>query len=74
MFSSTSDHSVPFGAIIHNLADKYDGVSIADIRKIEKVAVKARKAELDLNFFTHLQDIQRLPKVFVFSATKHKWP
>ena len=43
--------SRPFGPIIHDIAARYEGrLNISDLRKLEKVSIKARKAELDLNF------------------------
>ena len=59
--------SRPFGNIIHNIADKYDGrISIAVLRKFEKVAVKSRKAELDLNFLKNCQSFHVFPKFLCF--------
>ena len=42
--------STPFGRIIHDVAGKYSHIDIADLRKFERISIKTRKAELDLNF------------------------
>ena len=40
--------SRPFGAIIYDIAAKYDGrISHSDLRKLEKILIKTRKSELD---------------------------
>ena len=48
------------------LLGKYDGVTVADIRKFEKVAVKARKAELDLNFLRNCKTFNVFPRFLCF--------
>ena len=41
----------PFGNIIKDLAQVHDGqLSIAELRKLERLCTKIRKAELDLQF------------------------
>ena len=41
----------PYGNIIHDLASKYQGwISLQDLRQLEKLSVKKRKAELDVSF------------------------
>ena len=42
-----------FGNIIHDIATEYDHINIADLRKLEKISIRSRKAELDLNFLRH---------------------
>ena len=45
----------------------YDGrISIVVLRKFEKVAVKSRKAELDLNFLKNCQSFHVFPKFLCF--------
>ena len=40
-----------FGNIIHDIAVKYhDHINIVDLGKLEKISIRSRKAELDLNF------------------------
>ena len=56
-----------FGNIIHNITDMYEGrISIAVLHKFEKVAVKSRKAELDLNFLKNCQSFHVFPKFSCF--------
>ena len=62
----TVTRSRPFGAIIHNLEEKYDGVTVADIRKFETVVVKARKIELALNFLRNCKTFNVFPKFLCF--------
>ena len=46
--------SRPFGNIIHDIAEKYDHINTADLQKLEKLSIKSRKAELDLNFIRNV--------------------
>ena len=40
-----------FGHIIHDIARKYVGlIKVVDLRKSEKLQLKIKKAELDINF------------------------
>ena len=48
------------------LSREYDGVTVADIGKFEKVVVKARKAELDLNFLRNCKTFNVFPKFLCF--------
>ena len=43
------------GNIIHDIAVEYDYINIADLRKLEKISIRSRKAELDLNFLRNCQ-------------------
>lgn len=52
----------PFGNVIHDIAAKYDYVDISDLRKLEKISIKTRKAELDLNFLRNCQSFKVFPK------------
>ena len=41
----------PFGKVIHDLAQNYNGsLAVSEFRKLEKLATKSRKAELDVQF------------------------
>ena len=51
-----------FGRIIHDVEGKYSHIGIADLRKFEKISIKTRKAELDLNFVRNCQSFNVLPK------------
>ena len=42
----------PFGAIIHDIAARYEWhISTPDLRKLEKLSIKTRKAKLDLSCY-----------------------
>ena len=57
-----------FGKLIHDLAHKYEGVvSISDFRKWEKLSIKKRKAELDINFLKNCQQFGVFPKYLCFN-------
>ena len=40
----------PFGHIIHDIANKYDQISLADLRRFEKLSQRCKKADLDVAF------------------------
>ena len=57
-----------FGNIIHEIAVKYhDHINIVDLRKLEKILIKSRKAELDLNFLCNCQSFNVFPKLLSFN-------
>ena len=57
----------PFGNIINDVALKYgDAVSITDLRKLEKLSLKVRKAELDIQFLKNCQWYNVTPKFLSF--------
>ena len=43
-----------FGKLIHDLAHKYQGLNLSELRKFEKLHTKFKKAELDVNFLSKL--------------------
>ena len=56
-----------FGNVIHDIAQKYNGqLSVADLRKIEKLQKKARKVELDLTFLRNCLSFNVVPKFLCF--------
>ena len=56
-----------FGNLIYDIAAKYPGGTIiTDLRKLEKASIKARKAELDLNFLRNCQAFNVFPKFLCF--------
>ena len=59
--------SRPFGNIIHDVAQKYEQIDIADLRKLEKLSIKSRKAELDLYFLRNCQSFNVFPKFLCFN-------
>ena len=56
-----------FGNFIHDIAAKYDHISIADLRKLEKISIRSRKAELYLNFSRNCQSFNVFPKFLCFN-------
>ena len=60
-----------FGNLIHDEAAKYPGgIIITDLRKLEMASIKARKAELDLNFLRNCQTFNVFPKFLCFQLPK----
>ena len=56
----------PFGSVIYDVAGKYDGTSVAELRKLEKVALKQCKAGLDLTFLQNCKLFRVFPKFLSF--------
>ena len=57
----------PFGNIINDVALKYgDAVSISDLRKLEKLSLKVKKAELDIQFLKNCQWYNVTPNFLSF--------
>ena len=57
-----------FGNIVHDLAAKYEReLSIADFRHWEKISIKVRKAQLDVNFLKNCRSLRVFPKFISFS-------
>ena len=48
--------------VIHDVAGKYSHIDIADLRKFDRISIKCRKTELDLNFLRNCQPFNVLPK------------
>ena len=58
----------PFGNIIHDVAQKYDGdVSLQTLRRLEKLSIKTKKAELDLIFLNNCTTFNVYPKFVCFN-------
>ena len=57
----------PFGKVIHDLAQNYNGsLAVSEFRKLEKLATKSRKAELDVQFLKNCQAFGVYPKFISF--------
>ena len=57
----------PFGNIIKDLSLAHNGqVSIAELRKLEKLYIKIKKAELDLQFLKNCNSFNVTPKFLSF--------
>ena len=57
----------PFGSIIHDVSSKYDEIEVVDLRKIEKLTIKRKKAELDITFLKNCQSFHVFPKFLLFN-------
>ena len=56
-----------FGNIVYDIARKYDSyVTVADLRKNEKLHLKVKKADLDINFLTNCKTFNVIPKFLCF--------
>ena len=57
----------PFGNIIHDVAEKYKGIlSVADLRKLEKLFIKRSKAQMDVKFLKSCQTFNVFPKFLAY--------
>ena len=52
----------PFGNVLHDLAAKYEGTTIQELRRFEKLKNNVNKAELDVNFLTNCRTFDVTPK------------
>ena len=55
-----------FGKLIHDLAHKYQGLNVSELRKFEKLHTKFKKAELDVNFLSNCKTLNVIPKFLCF--------
>ena len=51
----------PFGSVLHDVADKYDDITITDLRSYEKLKTKINKAELDVDFLNRCKEFNVYP-------------
>ena len=56
----------PFGSIIYDVAEKYEGIGVAELRKLEKLALKRSKADLDITFLQNCKLFRVFPKFITF--------
>ena len=57
-----------FGKIIHDIASNHaDELTIPDLRKFEKLCIKLKKAELDINFMNNCKTLNVIPKFLSFN-------
>ena len=56
-----------FGSIIHDISIKYEGIDVGDLRKLEKLTLKQKKAELDITFLKNCQNFHVYPKFLNFN-------
>ena len=58
----------PFGSIINDVVHNSNGqLDLCDLRKLEKLRIKLRKAELDLNFLKNCQTLGVTPKFLAYN-------
>ena len=56
-----------FGRIIFDISNKYDGrLKLSQLRKLEKISTKTKKAELDMSFLESCQLFNVFPKFICF--------
>ena len=55
-----------YGSYIHELVSKYVELTVADLRKLEKLSKKLDKAELDVTFLKNCQTFHVTPKFLCF--------
>ena len=59
----------PFGKIIYDISNAHNGrISIQELRKLEKLYVKVKKAELDIQFLKNCQYLKVTPKFLSFNV------
>ena len=56
----------PFGKIIFDVASKYDDISVADLRLLEKLSTKVQIFKHDIAFLKNCQTFQVFPKFLYF--------
>ena len=56
----------PFGSVVYDIAEKYDGCSVAELRKLEKLTLKRAKADLDITFLQNCKLFRIFPKFITF--------
>ena len=42
---------INFGYIVYDIVQKYENVEVSQLRKLERLSIKTRKAELDIKFY-----------------------
>ena len=55
----------PYGSVIYDINLKY-GVDIGELRKLEKLAVKRKKADLDVTFLKNCKLFNVIPNFLLF--------
>ena len=59
----------PFGKIIYDISNAHNGrISIQELRKLEKLYVKVKKAELDIQLLKNCQYLKVTPKFLSFNV------
>ena len=56
-----------FGNIIYNIVQKYNQLSTSKLRKLEKLSIKLKKANLDITFLSNCKVFNVIPKFLAFN-------
>ena len=56
----------PFGSLMRDIAGNYEQLTVQQLRKLEKLSTKCKKAELDLQFLRNCKTFGVYPKFTVF--------
>ena len=56
----------PFGSLMKDIAEKYEHLTIQDLRKWEKLTSKGKKADLDIQFLKNCKTFGVVPKFVLF--------
>ena len=55
-----------FGCVIYDISSKYPDLEINDLRKLEKLSLKYKKAELDITFLNNCKNYNVIPKFLCY--------
>ena len=56
-----------FGNVIHNIMQKCSKLSTSKLRKLEKLSIKLKKADLDITFLSNCKVFNVIPKFLAFN-------
>ena len=56
-----------FGNIVYDIVQKYENVEVFQLRKLERLSIKTRKAELDIKFLRNCKIFNVIPKFLSFN-------
>ena len=56
-----------FGSVIHHVALKYEELDISNLRKLEKISLKLKKAQLDHQFLLKCKEYNVVPKFLCYN-------
>ena len=59
-------HKRPFINILHDIAKKYEGINVGDLRKFDQFTFKFKKACLDITFLNNCKNFGVFPKFISF--------
>ena len=55
------------GNIVYDIVQKYENVEVFQLRKLERLSIKTRKAELDIKFLRNCKIFNVIPKFLSFN-------